>query len=197
MRACPEPSAPDYYFPAGTFSEPASNWAKLFGSKQPAVSRKDSFERKWYANQFRALQLTSWSCGAFGQGYRFVWLRTFHHPISVSVVREEKGWVLYATELDGAGGYQPGSVLRTARIALDTEKVEHIRHQIEASQAWSLPTNESDAGNDGAQWIVELRDGHHYHAIDRWSPKIGSPVHALGATFLALTGWQLPERETY
>lgn len=201
MRACPAQNAVDYYFPADTFVKPDpawfADWIKTLGHAAAGhEQRDDNFQRKWYASQFSALGLSSWSCGTFGEGYRFVWLRTFHHPIGVSVVRAAGGWMLYATELNGAGGYQPGAVLRTVRVALDAKQIEGIQRQIDAAGVWSLPTNTAESGADGAQWIIELRDGDHYHVIDRWSPKNG-PVHALGLTFLALTGWQLPARETY
>jgi hypothetical protein len=204
MRACPAPSAADYYFAANTFVKPDPAWfadwietlerktATAAGPKQ----RDDSFQRKWYANQFAALGLGSWSCGTFGQGYRFVWLRTFHHPVSVSIVRETTGWELDAMELNGAGGYQPGAVLRRVRLDLDAKQIEGIQHRIDVAGAWSLPTNLADSAMDGAQWIIELRDGDHYHVIDRLSPK-NDPVRALGLAFLALTGWQFPEREMY
>ncbi|MFK2878528.1 hypothetical protein [Rhodanobacter hydrolyticus] len=204
MRACPAPSAADYYFAANTFVNPDSSTpagsAKTQERSGAAATvhprHDDSFKRKWYASQFAALGLDSWSCGRFGVGYRFVWLRTFHHPISVSIVRDAGGWMLRAVELNGAGGYQPGAVLRTARIVLDARQIEGIQQQIDAAQAWSLPAHVDALGFDGAQWIIELRDGDRYHVIDRLSPKNG-PTRALGLAFLALTGWQFPVRETY
>lgn len=36
--------------------------------------------------------------------YRFLWLRTFHHPIAVAAVALEGGAQLRFVELDGRGG---------------------------------------------------------------------------------------------
>ncbi|MBD8872216.1 hypothetical protein [Rhodanobacter sp. DHB23] len=201
VRACPAPSAADYYFPANTFV--GFGVESVAPTDMDRLRSGDSYQRERYSDSFNALGLRSWSCGGFGQGYRFVWLRSFDAPVSVSIVRGTTGWVLDATELNVAGGLRQGAALRTAHIALNARQIEYMRKQIELSDAWSVPTNSTYNSNgnvviaaDGAQWIIELRDGDRYHVIDRFSPKNG-PARALGLAFLALTGWQFPARETY
>ena len=43
---------------------------------------------------------------------RFLWLRTFHHPVAVRVERRPDGCAVTTTVLDGQGGYEPGATSR-------------------------------------------------------------------------------------
>ena len=64
-------SAQDSYFPNGVLSD---------------YDRVDTFKARWYSDQLRALDEPSLSEEAKNpalQSYRFVWLRSFHHPVAV------------------------------------------------------------------------------------------------------------------
>ena len=43
---------------------------------------------------------------------------------------------------------------------------------------------------DGAQWIVEVREGARYHVVDRWSPDEGR-IYEIGRHLMSLSGEKL------
>lgn len=128
---------------------------------------------------------------ASGTTYRFLWLRTFHHPVVIRVDRTDTGSFLAAHELSGAGGYEPGTVIRAEARALSDSEWSTLERAISAAEFWQLATYSAanPAGLDGSQWIVEGVRGDRYHVIDRWTPgpaDESAPVHRLGMQFLRL-----------
>lgn len=104
--------------------------------------------------------------------FRFTWLRTFHHPICLRLVHSRDGkTVLYGKELDGAGGYEPGSLITDQKIELTSEQYREFKHKLDSSFFYLLSTKDrNNEGKDGAQWIFEINDSGHYHVVDRWCP---------------------------
>lgn len=135
----------------------------------------DDFMNDWYGKHLRAMSEKSLLDAPAGQEiYRFLWLRTFRHPIFVRVERRQNEFKLFTKELNGAGGYEPREVLRDESRNLDqTEWCEFLK-LLEQANYWALSTDLSDdSGNDGAQWILEGVKENRYHVVDRWTPRTG------------------------
>ena len=173
--SCPVAIEDEYYFPSEVFD--------LISPK------RDLFIRKWYSKHLRAMSEPSMSCGlSIGiETYRFLWLRTFDHPVSIRVDHSAEGTNLIAVELDGAGGYEPGGVLRNIQNSLSLDQWKSLTGAVALSGFWTQPTSDPNdmGGLDGAEWIVEARRGPTYHLVDRWSPE-GGEHRALGLFFLNL-----------
>jgi hypothetical protein len=182
---CSEPSSPTFFFSEGTFYP------------RPDV---DAFVRVWYSKHLAVMKEPSLSCGPSPgpETYRFTWLRTFHHPIAVRVSWSHKGAELTSVELGGAGGYEPGGILRKAHRPLSTEAWSDLRNSVVSLKFWAMPTRLADdsSGADGAQWILEGRRGDEYHVVDRWSPQKGR-YRKVGLQFLRLAGIVVPTSEVY
>jgi hypothetical protein len=171
------------YFPGGVFSD---------------NERRDEFRVRWYTEHLAAMGEPSlyFCCITPGESYqvlraeesyRFLWLRSFHHPVAVRVWRSGDEHFLVVKQLDGAGGYAPGklSVNRTRPLSKD-EWDEFVR-LLDGICYWQMPTEDSRLGNDGAQWILEgMKDGR-YHVVDRWSPD-GGDYRAACLHLLKLSG---------
>lgn len=99
---------------------------------------------------------------------------------------------MLATELGGAGGYDPAKVTRQIDRFLTPAEVAILRTAIRAANLPSQPTNDCALGCDGAQWLFEGVDARGYHFADRWSPERGE-LRGLGVTMLKLTGWRFKE----
>lgn len=127
--------------------------------------------------------------------YRFTWLRTDHHPVSIRIACANGKAHLVAVELDGAGGYGPGSIFRREDIALSASQFADVDHFVTQSGFFDMDSNERLLGHDGSRWIVESVTTK-YRVVDRWSPTSG-PVREIGLHFLSLAGWTFPEREMY
>jgi hypothetical protein len=166
------------YFPVGVLGDSSS---------------QHRFRSDWYSKHLTAMREPSlWDVSGQDSAmevYRFLWLRSFHHPISVRLtVRHDGTGLLTSKETDGKGGYDPGKLIRNVTATLSREQTDWFRDRAEGSGLWKLPTKQPEAagtvGLDGAQWIIETRKGGRYHIVDRWSPPADDPVHALGTTLM-------------
>jgi len=165
--SAPSDSGNSQYFPAGVFDVHVS-----------------AIKDKWYSTALRALQepsLFALRNDKSQQVYRFLWLPSFHHPISVRLT----------INIDGSGSIVTRSVDRHTglphKVPSDTGKflfdkqirigdgdVERLLEELQRLAFWSMPTEKAGFGADGAQWILEgVRRGE-YHIVDRWSPDEGS-----------------------
>ena len=92
------------------------------GSSNQGINSLDSFRNEWYSKHLKAMDESSLnSMAESDETYRFLWLRTFHHPIAIRVWRKGEERNMVFKELDGAGGYEPGKLIanRTRRLTTD------------------------------------------------------------------------------
>lgn len=191
LPGCSRPSA----------SAPATEWspsaadmaacAKAESSDRRVFARyvcENAFDgclRDWYAAQLCAMgegPLTAPSKG--GERIRFLWLRSFHPGIAVRVDHGVRGTTLIAIELNGAGGYAPGTVARRVERSVSPEEWTTLQQALAESALWNLRTSERNEGRDGAQWIVEIAEHDRYHVVDRWN---GGAIEPLGRLLLELS----------
>jgi hypothetical protein len=172
------------------------------GAFYPGDRKLDAFVANWYSGQLTALQepsLFEMKQDSDLQSYRFLWLRTFHHPISVRVLIHKDGSGVIVTKVaDGAGGYKPGKLIVNKTESLTPEGVKNLVDKIKQLSFWTLQERDnSSIGADGAQWIVEGVDQGKYRLVDRWSPQ-KDPVRELGLYFLRdLSGLDMKAEEIY
>jgi hypothetical protein len=182
---CPAKASQTDYFPSGTLDDTAQS---------------SLFKEQWYSDQLRAFKEPSlWELSKTqkSQTYRFLWLRSFHRPISVRLDIHEDGTGLLTTKAtDGQGGSKPGGLVLNKTRILTKEQTNWALDRIKEVGFWGLPTYEKpkesvgpngertvQIGVDGAQWILEgVKDGK-YQATDRWSPESG-PIRTLGIMML-------------
>jgi len=176
------------YFPKGAFSDD---------------THVDPFIARWYSTYLTALrepsllQLTGKpSC----ETYRFVWLRTFHHPVIVRLdIRADGIGELTAKVSNGTGGYEPGQLIQDISRPLTREQTDTFLAKVGTVKFWELPSyeNSGGGGEDGSQWIIEgVKEGK-YHVVDRWTPSKGA-VRELGLTLaLGLAELKVPKDELY
>lgn len=179
--------AQTHYFPEHTFGD------------EPKLDR---FVSHWYSGQLKALKEPSlWeeakrsSC----ESYRFLWLRTFHHPVAIRVDVLPDGSATLTTKVaDGAGGYNPGKIITNTARPMTKHETERVLASFKDLTFWSLPAFERNkAGNDGSEWIVEAVLHGKYHLVSEWTPKSGS-IYSLGNMFLFdLAGLTVPKQEMY
>jgi len=164
--------------------------------------RGDQFLYEWYSKQLKALDEPSlWTLSKTQkeQSYRFLWLRTFHHPVSVRIDVNGDGTSRLTTKIaSGAGGYAPGHLVQNDTSALTKEQTDWFLGKIQENKFWELaPLDKSRLGTDGAQWIIEGVKNGNYRIVDRWSPDDG-PVRVMGLLMLKeLAKVKIPAKETY
>jgi hypothetical protein len=164
----------------------------------------DDFHVQWYSKQLKALHEPSlWELSQKDPGaevYRFLYLRTCNHPISVrlTVTKTGSGW-LYAHMTSGTGGYAPGGIRRVNHSWQTHSKTQSLLASFDTAGFWTLSTIETTTrvGLDGAQWVFEgVRNGQ-YHVVDRWSPEQGDRLRETGVLALKLARFRLRLREIY
>lgn len=144
----------------------------LFGNN---MSAKNS-QAGWYARHLKAMNEKSLldNSGESTETYRFLWLRSFHHPIFVRVERYNRYNIkIFTKELDGAGGYQPGKPFRSGEFEIYENEWNEFLALLDKADFWKMSSENEDLGPDGAQWILEGVKESRYHVVDRWSPRKG------------------------
>lgn len=152
----------------------------------------DKFTYEWYSKHLIALEEPSLFQARKQKGiisYRFLYLRTFHNPISIRIEldKERKTGTLIYKKTDGKGGYRAGYIEDFKVIKLNENDIKKLLNTFETAYFWRQPIKIKDYGLDGAQWIIEGVDNGRYHLVDRWSPEDGN-IYELGILFIELSG---------
>jgi hypothetical protein len=157
------PDANPKYFPIGIFGQPSHSWGE------------GDFRARWYSSYLRAMHEPSLSDASKDTSlvaYRFLWLRTFHHPIAIRVsIRPDGTASLTGKVTSGAGGYEAGAMTWDESFELSKAQVDVLSNLLKRAGFWTLPTGDSRSGLDGAEWIMEGVQNGAYHVVDRWSPE--------------------------
>jgi len=179
------PAKPDY-FPSVSLDE---------------ESRSSDSKKQWYSEVLRTLDEPSFAAELESSGstesYRFLWLRSFHHPVAIRVDINHDGTSLLTTKIsDGKGGYEPGKLIVNRKRRLTKEQTSWFLDRTRELDFWSLPTYERQIEQigpngektvtvqlDGARWVLEGIKDKKYQIVDRWSPENGA-VHTLGIIML-------------
>jgi formylglycine-generating enzyme required for sulfatase activity len=176
----------------------------------------------WYSKHLAAMnerslkeQTGQKSSESKREAYRFIWLRSFDHPVAVRLENNSDQYRLVAKQLDGKGGYAPGMLMIHKPKVLTREEWLELMRWINECSFWTMTTTEKNyytdesglrvswAINDGAQWIVEgVRDGK-YHIVDRQSPdcmvehRDVEKYRGMCLHILSLAGFNLDDEDIY
>jgi len=121
--------------------------------------------------------------------YRFLWLPTFHRPVSVRLEKSSEGAILRAVLLDGRGGYEPGKITLSKSTRLSDAQWENFQRLLDKVKLWEMPTKDPELGGyDGDQLILEAVRAGGYHVVDRWSPDAGDDYTSLCRYMLTVSG---------
>ena len=153
-------------------------------------SRADTFVCNWFSKHLAAMGEPPLSSRTAPDTIRLLYLRTFHHPICVRVETSGRRAALYAVELTGAGGYEPGYVLRQTSRELDPTEWRALERGFAALRLWELPTIKPKLVLDGSEWVVEAVQSDRYHVVWRQSPSESDDpeLRAFGLRLLELSG---------
>ena len=158
----------------------------------------NQFRNNWYSKHLSAMKEESLYSpeDEWVESYRFLWLRTFHHPVAVRIWKCGSVRFISVKELDGAGGYEPGNLIFDRKRELTPDEWSGFLRHLEDSCYWQLPSRDDGGGFDGAQWIFEGVKGGRYHVVDRWTPQNGS-YRELCLYVLKLSGLKVDASELY
>lgn len=160
-----------------------------FGALFPSLpgSDIDRLLLNWYSRGLRRMTEPTLSCRTpVGETYRILVVPTYGPTTIVRVNVVANASSVTVAKVDGNGGYTMGKLYHWSSRDIGRQKAAGVSAAFDSNAFWSLPTrDDSDAGHDGTQWILEARIGQRYNVVDRWCPKQG-PVYELGQLLLTL-----------
>ena len=149
----------------------------------------DSFSNSWYSKMLFAFKepvLKSYKSDK--EIYRFTWLRTFNHPVSVRLEKQGDIVKLFSKVLNGAGGYEPGKIIFDTIINLTQKQVDIMNFKLDNARFWNLQTESREYnGEDGSEWIIEVVKNNKYHMVVRWTPKKGTAFRIVGEYLILIS----------
>lgn len=104
--------------------------------------------------------------------YRFLWLRSFHKPISIRIWKDESGVAMRVVRLGDDDGDKPGKIEFDQTLNLTTNQWQEFLALLNQATFWKMPCAEKMdvIGFDGSEWVLEGQTAGTYHMVDRWSP---------------------------
>jgi hypothetical protein len=192
------------FLPAPISARPADRLAST-SEYFPKESHIDPSRAAWYSmhlRQFNERPLEE--AGTKAKCFRFQWVRSFHHPICITIHFRSKvsnRCIIEAKEKDQADTYppRPASIIKDETYSLSLEQEKELLKQINGEKFWQtdsyddltmpvsmrIKTKSYPMMFDGAQWILEGWDHGKYHLVVRQSPRSG-PVWNIGTMLLKL-----------
>lgn len=131
----------------------------------------DTFVNTWYSKMLFALKepiLKDYQGSK--EIYRFTWLRSFHHPVSIRLEKKQDVIKLFTKVSNGAGGYGPMELIIDKSADVSLEEYNSLVQKVNDTKFWDLQTEIKDGGTDGAEWIVEIVKNGNYHIVTRNTP---------------------------
>ena len=136
---------------------------------------RDDFVNDWYGKPLTAMKEPSLldPVDDDKEIYRFLWLRSFDHPMAVRIERSLTDTKLIFTETSGDRDREPETIIRHEEKSIDDSQWCRFLTLMDQAGYWNLGEDREGGAQDGAQWIVEgVREGR-YHLVDRQSPEGG------------------------
>ncbi|MBO9500024.1 MAG: hypothetical protein J7483_11275 [Novosphingobium sp.] len=153
---------------------PDSGWEHRLAAWRPDDAAQ--FYERWYGGQLAAMREPSFqdanAVAGFARRYRLTVLPTFTPGFAARVDQRADGRaVLHWVILDGAGGYDPGTIADRGAVALTPEQVESLDRAIAAAnlpvmvraEPVDSPRIDPETGAtvmticvDGTTWLFEL-----------------------------------------
>lgn len=165
------------------------------GGPQPIIGE---VEREWFPRQWQAacepsLYAMARSAQPADFTLRFSYIPSFDPSVFITVQRKDEELVLIAKQLNGAGGYEPGTLARSKEIVLTDQQAVELETMLAEGGLFQETAKACELGFDGSRWIFELVSTGEYRMVNRWSPSDGA-AHDLGELLIRLSGWSI---ETY
>lgn len=159
----------------------------------------DTFVVSWYSEHLFAMrEPLLFNKKDDNEIFRFIWLRTFHHPVAIRIEKNNDDYRIYWKVCSGVGGYEPGDLTIDEEKPIDKQDWDKFQNLLTAINYWNLTTNEKEIlGEDGSQWILEGATTDKYHVVDRWTPNEEGQFYKACDFLLSLTNLEIKKRDKY
>ena len=158
----------------------------------------DDFRNKWYSEYLSAMnEPVLYPNKSNDEIYRFTWLRSFDHPIAISIIKHENNYTLTWKECSAAGGTNPGKIIVNKQKIITKDNWTFFQYRLKQVNFWEIASKDTTLGNDGAEWILEGKTPNRYHVTDRWTPHEGTDYYKCCDFLLSLTDLDIKADRKY
>ena len=183
------------YFPISALAELPNDWETNYHTDVMWAVESAIFRLNWYSTHLSAMDEPVLTDSLPSKIFRFTWLRSFHNPIVIGIENVNDTITLYWKVTEGAGGYEPGEIVKNNSRKLTQKEWLEVTSAIKSVNFWNLSSTDSGLpGTDGAQWILEGKELSRYHMVDRWS---GGEIERVCLKLLKLTNLSIEDDEIY
>ncbi|NLE63189.1 MAG: hypothetical protein GX612_05065 [Bacteroidales bacterium] len=126
--------------------------------------------------------------------FRFLWLRTFHHPIVIVIKKQKNRVKLYWKVLSGQSGYRIGKCYIKGCKYFPLSIWTSFLQQLDSINYWNLRSCNINYGYDGSNWILEGKINGNYWIVDRWT---GGEIQAVCKQLIKMTDIKIKPSKIY
>jgi len=156
-------------------------------------SRAGDFMVKWYSSVLYGLEEKPlWPADPKRITYRFLWMRSFHDQLSITIEVQPEGDGLLRLQIFR----RVSQHLESRTQMLSKQQVQAVLALIEEASFWKMTAEGGRQGLDGAEWVLEGVQGGEYHVVTRWDAKDTAFGKAL-LELLRLSNYNPPTDEVY
>jgi hypothetical protein len=136
-----------------------------------SLDRLNKLNNEWYSKMLFALhEPVIFQSNDSTEVFRFLWLRTFHNPISIRINNYNSKHILTLKISGGTGGFDAGKVIVDTSFYISKKEWDIFKSKVTKINFWNLSPTEILDEKDGSQWVLEAKNRGIYHFVDRCSP---------------------------
>jgi len=126
------------------------------------------FMAQWYSSVLYALdEKPLWPADPKNVTYRFIWMRSFHDQVSITMYVQPEGSGQIRLQILG----RIPRKLESRTESLSKGQAQGVLALIEKAEFWKLETEGGPHGCDGAEWVLEGVRAGQYHIVTRWDAR--------------------------
>ncbi len=104
--------------------------------------------------------------------YRLLWVPSFHHSISVRIVKSGGSFAVHAVELDQKNDLEPGKIAIKKGVTVTEDQWTWLQVYLDRSRFWKMPSSvkmslETGLILDGDSLVFEGAEDGRYHVVER------------------------------
>jgi hypothetical protein len=175
------------------FILPVLSISQVSKSVPSTLTHKDStitsvnYKIGGWCNLFNEPSFLEYSKDSSLYAYRFIWIRSFHVPISFRLTINPYGSGLLIVKKGNKIASQWDGLALDSCIALNSKQVTEITNKINNTAFWNDNSVSSGIQLDGSIWILEGVKGGRYHSVEKESPP-NNPFKELCFSLLNYSG---------
>ncbi len=129
--------------------------------------------------------------------FRFTWLRTFDHPVSIRIEKTESEIWIHTKVGSGLGGYEPRKIKKEKKKRISITEWESFIELLDKHDFWNISSRASIPSTDGSNWIIEGSTPSQYFVVSGNSYEEGNPVNEIGMHLLRLSKLRIKSASIY